>query len=112
MPDISFPCVPPKIATRLASCKQEILVRELIVRASRTCAVHERRERKVSTQLLFPLVAVRCDCCLYNGYLKGKPKPQAQVRPCVIYVKRGFQHIRMFQHIRKLAYRAIRMPLP
>lgn len=57
MPDISFPCVPPKIATCLASCKQEILVRELIARATRTRAVYERRERKVSTQLLFALVA-------------------------------------------------------
>lgn len=46
MPDISFPCVPPKIATRLASCKHEILVRELIAMAAWTCAVHERQSAK------------------------------------------------------------------
>jgi len=57
MPDISFPCVPPKIATRLASCKQEILVRELIARETRTRAVYGRRKLKVCTPLLLPLIA-------------------------------------------------------
>jgi len=49
MPDISFPCVPPKIATRLASCKQEILVRELIARDTDARGLRKTKAQSLHT---------------------------------------------------------------
>lgn len=59
MPDISFPCVPPKIATRLASCKQETLVRELIARATRTRGLRKTRAQSFHTAVVSS--SRRCD---------------------------------------------------